>query len=50
MYCGDLRQCIYEWRDARPDLLLNIMGQLDVKTFSLNENYRNNKKILSYAK
>lgn len=50
MYVGDLRQCIYEWRDACPKYLLNIMQDKDVKVFSLNENYRNDRDILSYAK
>lgn len=50
MYCGDLRQCIYEWRDACPKYLLTIMKQSDVEVYSLNENYRNDKEILSYAK
>lgn len=50
MYVGDLRQCIYEWRDACPKYLLNIMRDKEVKVFSLNENYRNDRDILSYAK
>ena len=49
-YCGDLRQCIYEWRDACPDLFYSIIRRADVKTYSLDENYRNGKEILDYAK
>ena len=50
MYVGDLRQCIYEWRDACPKYLLNIMRDKEVKVYSLNETYRNDREILAYAK
>ncbi len=42
--------CIYEWRDACPDLFYSIIRRADVKTYSLDENYRNGKEILDYAK
>ena len=42
--------CIYEWRDASPEIFYSIIRRADVKTFSLDENYRNGKEILDYAK
>lgn len=48
--CGDLRQSIYRWRNARPDLLQKLCNRPDVTVFDLNENYRNGYNILKYAK
>ena len=50
MLFGDIRQCIYEWRHASPDILLNISKEPDVTVFNLIENYRNGAAILTYAK
>lgn len=47
---GDFKQSIYRWRGARPDLLQEICKRPGVKTFDLNENYRNGFNILNYAK
>lgn len=47
---GDWRQSIYGFLDARPDILLELSRQSDVCLYSLNENYRNGRKILDYAK
>lgn len=47
---GDFKQCIYEWNLSRPDILKNIVEREDVKVYELNENYRNGKNILEYAK
>jgi len=47
---GDVRQSIYRWRAARPDLLLEIMKRSDVRVFDMNENYRNGSNILMFAK
>lgn len=48
--CGDLRQSIYGFRGANPKLLKNMSKRWDVATYSLNENYRNGKNILDFAK
>lgn len=47
---GDWRQSIYGFLDARPDILIELSQRNDVKHYSLNENYRNSRKILDYAK
>lgn len=47
---GDWRQCIYAFNGARPDILISISQQPGVKNFSLNENYRNARDILAFAK
>lgn len=47
---GDLRQSIYGWADARPDILLNLMNSGKFSIYSLNENYRNGPNILRFAK
>lgn len=47
---GDIKQSIYRWRAARPDLLQNMAKREDVTVFDLNENYRNGYNILNYAK
>ncbi len=50
-YCGDSRQCIYEWRgDVSPDKFEEIASIEGVKSYSLNENYRNGYRILNFAK
>ena len=47
---GDIKQSIYGWRGARPDLLQQKCNEPDVKVYDLNENYRNGANILNYAK
>ena len=47
---GDIKQSIYRWRTARPDLLQNMTKRSDITVFDLNENYRNGYNILNYAK
>lgn len=47
---GDARQSIYRFANAEPDILLGIAAREDVKTYDLNENYRNCENILDYAK
>lgn len=50
MMVGDTRQSIYGFIGARPDLLENLMEEDGIKVFDLNQNYRNDRSILSYAK
>lgn len=45
----DWNQSIYKFRDARPDLAKEYIEN-DATFYSLNENYRNDKKILQFAK
>ena len=37
---GDDDQCIYEWRGADPNIILNICGTYDIARFFLSTNYR----------
>lgn len=48
--CGDLKQSIYGFKGARPDLLKSLSKQPGVKTYDLNQNYRNGNRILQFAK
>lgn len=48
--CADVRQSIYGFRGARPDLLAQLGQGKDVVTYDMNENYRNGANILNYAK
>ena len=50
MFVGDFRQSIYRWNGACPDFLMGLRNSPDVKTYDLNENYRNGYKILDFAK
>lgn len=47
---GDIRQSIYRWRGATPAQVMMLTRRPDVKTFDMNENYRNDSNILAYAK
>lgn len=47
--CFDLKQSIYGFKNARPDLLMKYLRR-DAKFYSLNENYRNGRNILDFAK
>lgn len=47
---GDLRQSIYSFKGAEPELLEKLCEDPEVTTYSLNENYRNGRNILNYAK
>lgn len=46
---GDIRQTIYEWRNSRPDILFEIMGDPEVTVYQLQYNYRNAIRITNYA-
>lgn len=48
--CGDVRQSIYRWRNARPDLLQSMCNNPEIAVFDMNENYRNGYNILTFAK
>ena len=50
MYFFDIKQCIYRWRDADPDYLINLSYQNDVTTYIMRENFRNQSDILHFAK
>lgn len=50
MYFFDIKQCIYRWRDADPDYLINLSHQPDVTTYVMHENFRNLPDILRFAK
>lgn len=47
---ADLKQSIYQWKGSRPELLKELMSKPDVKCYDLNENYRNDNNILTFAK
>ena len=49
-FTGDYRQCIYEFNKARPQLLIELSEAPGVKTYTLDENYRNASNILTFAK
>lgn len=46
---GDDDQCIYQWRGADPNIILNICGYYDIKKFILSENYRCKSTIVDHA-
>lgn len=50
MLVGDPRQSIYQFAGADPSLMINLTKRDDVKVFNLNQNYRNDRSILAYAK
>ena len=50
MYFFDIKQCIYRWRDADPDYLINLSYNPEVITYSMHENFRNLPDILRFAK
>jgi len=47
---GDLKQTIYRWKGSRPELLEDLATRPDVKVYEMPENFRNNIKILEFAK
>lgn len=48
--CYDLKQSIYGFKGARPDLLQKYLTNSGASFYSLNENFRNGANILAYAK
>lgn len=47
---GDIRQSIYRFAGATPDYLLKLMKRKDVKTYTLDNNYRCGSSIVEFAK
>ena len=50
MYVGDIKQSIYQWRDANPDYLVKLSHRPDVTVYKMNQNFRNLPDILRFAK
>lgn len=48
--CADYRQALYRWNGADPQYIIDLMERPGVTTYHLNENYRNGKDILGYAR
>lgn len=46
---GDDDQCIYKWRGADPNIILNIQAHYDVEQFLLPTNYRCSSNIVDFA-
>lgn len=47
---GDLRQAIYGWKGASPEIMEELMRREDTTTFNLPFNHRNDRNILGFAK
>lgn len=50
MLVGDFRQSIYRFNGARPDIVLSMTKEPDVKVYTLDENYRCGSKIIDFAR
>lgn len=50
MYCGDIKQTLYGWRDADPEYLINLSHDPEITVYSMCENFRNLPDILRFAK
>ena len=50
MFFGDARQCIFQFKGSRPDILVGLAQDPDVKTYHLVQNYRNGSSILNFAR
>lgn len=50
MYCGDIRQSVYGWRNANPNYLVELTRRPDVTTYYMRHNFRNLPDILRFAK
>lgn len=46
LFVGDVRQSIYGWRGAAPDLFKDAPSSMNAQTFFLPNNYRSGKKIV----
>lgn len=47
---GDPKQSIFQWRNGDPTLMVQLGNMPGARIFDMNENYRNGKEILNYAK
>ena len=47
---GDPRQSIYQWKDGDPTLMIDLSKEPGVQLFDMNENYRNGRNILDFAR
>ena len=50
MYCGDIKQSIYQWNGSSPEYLIELARKPDVVVYSMNQNWRNLPDILRFAK
>lgn len=50
MYFYDIKQCIYKWRDADPDYLVELSKDPEVTVYTMQQNWRNLPDILRFAK
>lgn len=50
MIFGDHRQSMYRFNGARPDLMINLSRKRGVEVFDMDENFRNGRNILQFAK
>ena len=48
--CYDKRQSIYRWNGAHPEYIDDYIDKKNAEVLTLNENYRNATKILTFAK
>lgn len=49
IFCGDLRQCVHQWRGAYPDLFANSEKTLSAQTRELTTNYRSEAPIVALS-
>ena len=49
MACGDLDQCIFEWRGSIPEYTLKFEERFDARTYLMPTNYRSRPEILEVA-
>lgn len=50
MYFFDIKQTLYQWRDADPNYLINLSHDPEVTVYTMHENFRNLPDILRFAK
>lgn len=47
--CGDMKQTIYQFSGAKPELLERLATQEDVKIYKMTENWRSGQNIIDYS-
>ena len=50
MFCGDIKQAIYTWKDGYPEYLIELSHNPEVTVYTMHENFRNLPDILRFAK